>query len=73
MNQNSKLRVYAAPTAQVICLAPVTPIASSEKKSWEWQGTSGSGWNTNHWGVDMSGLNPSVTGIMKWVGDDEFT
>lgn len=66
-------RTYAAPTAEIVCLAPAAPIAS-----WKWTGgSSNSKWNesSNNWfaeGVpDILG-NASVTGLLTWANEDEL-
>jgi len=66
-----KRRSYAAPSAELVCLAPSAPVAS-----WKWSGGSGnSKWNsnTNHWfgaGLDPSKLAGSVIGIAEWIDDE---
>ena len=74
MNNNIKRRLYAAPTAELICLAPAAPIANN----WTWSGgtDSNSKWNQNSWNANgvpknLFGL-ASATGIAEWAGEDEL-
>jgi len=69
MDNNIKRRLYAAPSAELICLAPAAPIAS-----WKWDGTGRGKWNQNNWGSPIANLfeNASATGIAEWAGNDEL-
>lgn len=72
MNNGIKRRLYAAPTAELICLAPAAPVAT-----WKWEGKgSNSKWSQNSWSAngvptDLFGL-ASATGIAEWAGEDEL-
>ena len=75
MNNTTKRRSYMAPTAELICLAPSSPIANSS--GWKWSGgSSNSKWDNpgNHWLSDNSVTNiltnASVTGIATWIDYD---
>jgi len=78
MNNTMKRRPYAAPAAELICLAPAAPIATGNG-SWTWgdknSKPSGGKWNdTNHWGASFDIFaNASVTGIATWTGEDELS
>ena len=73
MNNTMKRRPYAAPTAELVCLAPSAPIAN-----WTWSGgSSNSKWtgSKNHWfgsGADEILSGASVTGFAQWVNSDEL-
>lgn len=76
MKTENLRRPYAAPTAELIRLAPAAPIASNN--SWTWGDKSnkptGGKWNaTNHWGESFDIFdNASVTGIATWDGSDDL-
>ena len=73
MKTKTLRRPYAAPNAELICLAPATPIANSWtwKKKGELDSSVNGKWNQNHWGtsLDIFG-NASVTGIAEWGVDE---
>ena len=66
MKTETLRRPYAAPVAELICLAPTAPIAS-----WKWNEINGK-WSQNRWGgptdVDLFKV-ASVTGVATW-GDE---
>lgn len=68
-------RPYAAPSAELVCLIPGAPIATSSGPNWQWDSTGGGNWGLNSWGVpDAENLlnNASVTGVVKWIDPDEL-
>lgn len=65
-------RPYAAPNAELICLAPSAPIATAPKKNWEWGGSGSDKWKNNSWGVSFDLLkDASATGLMDWAKEEE--
>jgi len=74
MKNKNLRRPYAAPNAELVCLVPVTPIASDGKKNWQWGGSGDNKWKQNSWGVDFNSIlqKASVTGLMEWVDEEEL-
>lgn len=69
MNNTMKRRLYMAPAAELICLAPNTSIASWEYKdggrSWK------NSWRADDVPEDLFNL-ASATGFATWIGEDEL-
>ena len=72
MKINTLRRPYAAPIAELICLAPATPIANN----WTW-GTNKGKWNQNSWSASSVPEKlfdvASATGFAGWTGEDELS
>jgi len=65
MDNKTLRRPYAAPSAEIICLAPHEAVAAS----WKWDKGDPGNWNANPWGIKLSGVNISATGIAQWLDD----
>ena len=64
MNTKTMRRPYAAPEAELICLAPTEEIASSNKwQPWFQQGDEW--WALNKWGATPKGV--SITAGYTWL------
>ena len=67
MNTNTLRRPYAAPNAELICLAPASAIANT----WTWNPESKNDkWGNNKWGVQFNLNAVSATGIAEWAVDE---
>jgi len=66
MDNKTLRRPYAAPSAEIICLAPGEAIAAS----WKWDKERDPGnWNSNKWGFDIFSQTISATGFAQWLDD----
>ena len=68
MSNTMKRQTYVAPAAELVCLAPSAPVATSNQ-SWKWGESKTRDWTKNSWGAMPQNFLPSVTGVAEWLDD----